>query len=180
MSGGAPHSPQKRCGGLVGEQVAHHPGGADGVLAHVGAHEPVAGGAVARGVDEVDHGGDAAEALGQLVGLRDPERDAGDGDLPAGPAEPAGHRRLGAEQHPGDVRGRQPAQGPQRQGDPGVEVEARVAAGEDQAELVVLHRRRGREVGGEQAGEGGGVAPAAPGTAGDPAGSTVGRSSAAS
>ena len=48
-----------------------------------------------------------------------------------GPDQPLGHGRLADEERPGHVGGRQAAQGPQRQRHPGVEVERRVAAGED-------------------------------------------------
>ena len=60
-------------------------------------------------------------------------------DLVLGPHEALRHRRLGHEEGPGDLGGLQPGDEPQGEGHLGARRERRVAAREDQAELVVGH-----------------------------------------
>ena len=85
----------------------------------------------------------AVEPLRQELRRRDAVRDAGVADLALGADQPLGERRLGHEERPRDLGRGQAAQRPQRQGDPGVHRQRRVAAGEDQAQPVVGdgHRR---------------------------------------
>ncbi len=79
----------------------------------------------------------AGQSLVEQPGWRDAVGDAGVPDLPLGPREPLRHRRLGDEERPGDLDGRQAAERAQRQGDPSVRREGRMAAREEQAEAVV-------------------------------------------
>ena len=61
-----------------------------------------------------EHG---VDPCGQLVGVRDPVGDPGGRDLLLRPRDPRGHRRLGHEERPRHLCGRQPADEPQRQRD---------------------------------------------------------------
>ncbi len=55
--------------------------------------------------------------------------------------EPLGHGRLGDEEGARDLLRLEPAQRPERQRDLGIELERRVAAGEDELEPLVRDRR---------------------------------------
>src|SRR3954454_17045161 len=68
---------------------------------------------------------------------RDSERDAGVADLPLGPDEALGERRLRDEEGASDLRRLEPADEAQRQRDLRLRRERRVAAGEDQLEPLV-------------------------------------------
>ena len=86
-------------------------------------------------------------ALGELVALGQPEGDARQHDLALGAHQPLGHRRLGYQVGPGDLAGREAADRTQGQRDLGLRRERRVAAQEDQPQLVVGERRVRRLVG---------------------------------
>ena len=97
------------------------------------------GGEVALVEDEVDDGEHRPQPVGQLGVDGHAVGDVGGPDLVLGPHEPLGHRRLGDEEGPGDLGGLQPGDQPQRQRHLGAGGQGGVAAGEDQAELVVGH-----------------------------------------
>ena len=90
--------------------------------------------------DEVEDGEHRAQPLRQQVVGRDAEGDAGVADLPLRADEPLRHRRLGDEERVRDLRRRQAGDLPQRQRDPRLGGERRVAAGEDEREAVVGDR----------------------------------------
>ena len=61
-------------------------------------------------------------------------------DLPLRPDQPLGEGGLRDEEGAGDLRRRQPAERAERECDPRVEREGRVAAGKDEAQPVVGNR----------------------------------------
>ena len=89
--------------------------------------------------DEVDDGEHRSESVGQVGVVRYPVRDVGGPDLALGAHEALGHRRLGDQQGPGDLRGLQPGDEPQCQCDLRLGTERRVATREDQSQAVVVH-----------------------------------------
>ncbi len=95
------------------------------------------GGEVALVEDEVDDGQDRTQPVGQLGVGRDSVGDVGGLDLALGPHEPLGHRRLRDEEGTGDLGCLQPGDEPQGERHLGARRQGRVAAGEDQAQLVV-------------------------------------------
>ena len=97
---------------------------------------------VSLGEHEVDHGEHAVEAFGERLDGRDAVRDAGVGDLLLGPQQPLAHRVLGREEDPSDRRRREVRDHLQRQRDPGLHRQRRVAAGEHEAEPIVGDRLR--------------------------------------
>ena len=104
----------------------------------VGAHQLAARRrGVARRVQQVDDREDGVETRRQLLRLRHGVRDVRGGDLLLGPRQAGRHRRLGDEEGPRDVRRRDAADQPQRQGDLRLGRERRMAAGEDQPQPVV-------------------------------------------
>ena len=136
---------------LVGQQLRHDPRHPDRLGAQLAADERVAGGRVIALIEhQVQHAQHGLQALGEAVRGRNLVRDAGLADLALRPDEALGERRLGHEEGASDLGRREPAERAQGQGDRGLGRERRVAAGEDQPELVV--RDRGHLVlrGGEQ------------------------------
>ena len=107
----------------------------------------VVGGCVALVEDEVDHGQHARRPLVEPVRLGHAEADAGVRDLGPRPKQALSHRRLADEEGSCDLLGREPRDGLQRERDPPRHRQGRVAAGEEQAELVVVPRlsRDGRD-----------------------------------
>ena len=87
--------------------------------------------------DEIERGEHRGEAIGKLVVGRDDVRDAGAGDLALRADEPLLHRRLGGQERAGDFGRLQAAERAQRQGDPRLRRERRMAAGEDQPQPIV-------------------------------------------
>ena len=87
--------------------------------------------------DQIDHGQNRREPVGQQVIGRDAERDAGFLDLSLGAHQALGHGGLGDEEGAGDVGGREAAERAQGQGYLGVEVKCRMAAGENQLESLI-------------------------------------------
>ena len=129
--------------GLIGEQLDHDPAQPDRLGRELA---PDDGFPRRRGVtlveDQVQDAQDPVESLGQQVERRHPVRDARVADLSFGAHEPLGERGLRNQECASDLRRGQAAQGPQRQADPGVERQRRVAAREDQSESVVRDRHR--------------------------------------
>ena len=104
--------------------------------------------------DQVDDGQNRPQPLRQQVVRRDAERDAGVTDLPLRTNEPLGHGRLRDEEGARNLLGGQAAERPKRQRDLRLGCERRMAAREDQAQLlvgnhlgllVVVPRRQSRE-----------------------------------
>ena len=130
-----------------GRLPVHHPGQPDRLRGQVAALQVLPGGGrVALVEDQVEHVQDDAEplAVGVAAGQREPGAAVPDGLLR--PGDPAGHRRLGDQEGPGDLGGGQPADRPQREGDLRGRGERGVAAEEEQDQAVVLVGRR--DVGG--------------------------------
>ena len=101
-------------------------------------------GAGARGVslveNQVEHLEHRRQTALALPRARQTERDLGGLDALLGPADPLGHRRLGNQERARDLRGREAADGPERQRDRGRWRQRRVAAHEEQRQSVVLLR----------------------------------------
>ncbi len=120
---------------LLGEVVAERMGS-------------LVGGSVALVEDEVDHGQHARRPLVEAMRLGHAETDAGVRDLGPRPKQALPHRRLADEEGSCDLLGREPRDGLQRERNAPGHRQGRVAAGEQQAELVVvprlLTRRQGR------------------------------------
>ncbi len=106
-------------------------------------------------VDQVEHPQHAVEALGQHVDRRDAIGDPGIADLAFGPDQALGERRLGYQERARDLRRGQPAERPEREGDPGIHRQGGMTAREDEPEPIVLDGHRillvrrvdGRELG---------------------------------
>jgi len=125
--------------GVVGEQPAQQPGEPQR-LSHPLTLQRLAraGCAVALGKQQVHRREHPRHPFRQLRGRRYAVRDAGHRDLLPGPGQPPRHRRLGHEQQPPDLPGRQPAQPLQRECYLCRAFQRRVAAGEQQPQQVVL------------------------------------------
>ena len=100
-----------------------------------------AGGPVALGEDQVHHPQHGVQPLRQVGRAGRPQRDARLPDLPLGPDQPLGHGRFRHQERGRDLGRAQPAHRAQRQRHPDRRVQGRMAAGEDQAELVVGQRQ---------------------------------------
>ena len=124
--------------GFIGEERDHDPCQADRLGAQLTPDQRVARRRrVALVEDEVQDPQDPVEPLGQELGRRDAIGDPGIADLALGPNEPLREGRLRDEEGARDLGRRQPAQRAQRQGDPGVHRERRVAAREDESQSVI-------------------------------------------
>ena len=127
---------------LVRHQRDHHPRQPDRLLAQLPPHRRVPGGRrVALGEDQVEHGQHAGQPVRQLGIGRHPVRDRRGGDLLLRPGDPRRHRRLRHHEGAGDLRRGQAAEQPERQRDPRLGGERRVAAGEQQPQPLVRDRR---------------------------------------
>ena len=104
---------------LVGHQLGEHTGEPDRLGAQVKPHQGARGRRVAFVEDQVDDGEHGREAAGKLGVGRHAVGNAGVPDLALGPDDPLGHRRLGNEERPRDLRCLQPAEQPQGQRDLG-------------------------------------------------------------
>ena len=127
--------------GLVGEQRDHDPCQADRLGAQLAADQRIARG---RGVALVEHEvedvEDAVEPLGQELGRRHAVGDPGVADLALRPDQPLREGRLRDQERPRDLGGREAAERAQRQRDPAVHRQRRMAAREDQPQLIVRDR----------------------------------------
>ena len=124
--------------GIIGHQFDEQSGEPDGLVAQISPDE--AGVRCARmtlGEDRVDHAADGREPIDQRVEIDRLERDPGSTDLGLRPGEAACHRRLRDEERARDLRGRETADHAQRQCDLSVGSNRRVAASEQQRELIV-------------------------------------------
>ena len=123
--------------GRVGDQVVEQPGEADRLGAQVGAEELPLGRLVPLVEDEVDHGAHAVEPLGQRLARRHAIGDRRVFDLALRAGEPLPERRLGHEERPRDLAGRETGDRPQGERHLGLEGERRVAAGEQEPQPIV-------------------------------------------
>ncbi len=106
------------------------------------AHQGVAGGrGVALVEDEIDDGGHRLEPLAQELGHRHLVGDAGVADLRLGPDQALGQRRRRHQERARDLLGGQSAQRAQGKADLRLHGQRRVAAGEDEAQAIVLEHR---------------------------------------
>ena len=128
---------------LVGQQLHQQPAEADRLAAEIGAHQAVAFGA---GIAFVEHQVDDAEhrlqPLGQELARRHLVRNPGVEDLALGAHQPLRRGRLRLEKGARDLPRRQAAERSQRQRHLRRLGDRRVAAGEHQAQAIVLDARR--------------------------------------
>ena len=129
--------------GVLGEAGVHEPGETDRLAAQVVAFEVVARGrGVALVEDQVETRQNAGEALLEQGRRRNAERDPGFEDLALGAHDALRERRLADDEGAGQLRRVETGDRLQRQRDPRLDRQRRVAAGEQQAEPVVVDRRR--------------------------------------
>ncbi|MHC2316297.1 hypothetical protein ACVIHC_003343 [Bradyrhizobium diazoefficiens] len=115
----------------------------DGFDREIRPHQVCARGCdIAFGEDEIDDGEHAVEPLRQRVAFGHLIGNAGEPDLLLGADEALRHRLLTDEERARDLRGREAANGAQRQRDLDLLRERGMAAGEDQPQHVVVERRR--------------------------------------
>jgi hypothetical protein len=127
--------------GLVRHQDGEQLREADRLLAEISADEPPGRRPdVALVEDEVEHGEDRIQPLGQEVLRRDAEGDASVADLALRADEALAHGGFRYEEGTGDLGRGQAGYRAQGQGHLGVSCEGRVAASEDQTESLVGHR----------------------------------------
>ena len=96
-------------------------------------------GCMAGRVEAVDHRAHGGQAIGELVLGRHPVGDVGRRDLLPSPGQALRRRGFSGEEHAGDLRRGETAEGAQGKGDPGRRGERGVAAGEDQPQQVVVN-----------------------------------------
>ena len=127
--------------GFIGHQPCQDASESQGVLAQ-GRSDPVVAGRrrVALVEDEVDHLQDGCEAGLKIGALRDLERNVGLGQRPFRAHDPLADRGLRDKERSGDLVCTKPSQETQRQGDPRIHRQHRVAADEHQPEQVVADR----------------------------------------
>ena len=126
--------------GLARRQLDEHPPEPQRVLAEPRPHDVVArGGGIALVEDEVDDAEDGRQPRGQAIPPRDLEGDTSLGQGPLGAHDPLRDRGLGHEESAGDLLGRQAAEQAQREGDPALEGQDRVARDQDEPQHVVAH-----------------------------------------
>jgi hypothetical protein len=125
---------------LVRHERDDEPGQPHRLGAQVVPHQDLAGRRrVALVEDQVQDREHRAQPVGKLGVAGDAVRDVGGPDLPLGPDDPLAHRRLRHKEGAGDLGRLQAAEQPQGQRHLGRPGERRVAAGEDEAEPVVVH-----------------------------------------
>ena len=130
--------PEHLC--LVRHQLGEQSGEPDRLGAQIVARQRIATARrVSLVVDQVDDGEYGSEPIGELRVFRDAIRDVGGANLPLRAYEALCHRRLRHEKRPGDLGRLEPADQTQGQSDLRTGRERRVAAGEDQPELIVGH-----------------------------------------
>jgi hypothetical protein len=135
--------------GVLRQQPMQQPAQPDRLLAQVRVDQLfAAAGRVTLVEHQVDDRVHAVEPPGQGVGARHLEPDPRLGDLPLGPHQPLRESRLGQHEPGGDLPRGQPCDEPERQRDPDLEREGRMAAGEHEPELVIAAHRHGRSIAG--------------------------------
>ena len=123
---------------LVGHQRAEQPPQPDRLVAQLAPHHGVGlGRQVALVEDQVEHGQQRAQPVGQLVVGRHPVGDAGLADLALCAHDPLLHRGLAGQERARHLGRRQPAQRAQGQRHTRLRGERRVAAGEEQPQAIV-------------------------------------------
>ena len=128
--------------GLVGHQVGERPRQPDRLRGEVGAQQWPRRRGVALVEDQVQHGQHRRQPVGELRLAGHPVGDAGVADLLLGPHDALRDGRLGRDVGAGDLGHLQPAEQAEGERGLGERRERRVAAGEDQSQLVVAHRSR--------------------------------------
>ena len=129
--------------GVVGDQLGQEPPEPDRLGGQVDPEQPVAaGGVIALVEDQVHDRADGPDPVGELVVGREPERDGCHGDLAFGPNQPLLQGPLGNQKGPGDLSWGQPGHRPQGQGDLGIDPKGRMAAHQDQRQLIVVAAAR--------------------------------------
>ena len=129
----------------LGQQPGQQPREADGFRRQVRPQQVVAlRGRIALVEDQIDHPQHIGQPLRQRVRLGHLIGDAGIADFRLCPDDPLGQGGRRDQAGVGDGLGRQPADLAQGEGDAGFLRKARVAAGEDQPQPVVLDRLRVR------------------------------------
>ena len=129
--------------GLIGEQRHHGPCQPDRLGAQLAPDERITrGGRIPLVEDEIQHAQDTVQPLGKQLRRRDTERDARVPDLALRSDEALSEGRLGDEKGARDLGRGQPTERPQRERDPCVHRESRVAAREDEPQSVVWDRHR--------------------------------------
>ena len=124
--------------GLVRHELVQVAAQPDRLGREVGADQIIAGTCCIPLVEhQIDDGEYRGEPVEEVVVGRHLEGNIGVLDLALRPHDSLRQRRLRDQEGPGDLRGPKPSYRPQRQRDLGVGRERRVAAHEDQAELVV-------------------------------------------
>ena len=124
--------------GLPRGELGQDPAQAQRVLAERGSHPVVAGGRrVALVEDQVDDLEHRRQARGELGPARDLEGDMRLGEGPLGADDALGDRRLRDEEGTRDLLGGQAAEQAERERDPRLGGQHRMAGGEDEAQEVV-------------------------------------------
>ena len=124
--------------GLLRRELGEDPTQPERVVAQRGADPVLAGGGrVALVEHQVDHAEHGREPGGQRLAARHLERHPRLGQGALGAHDSLGHRGLGHEERPGDLRRGEPAQQPERQCDSGVGREHRMAGREHEPQQVV-------------------------------------------
>ena len=124
---------------LARHQAVQGPGQRDRLGGEVASGRLAAGGGqVALVKEEVHDREHLGQAVGELVRVGDPDGGVLIGQGLAGAQQPLRHGGLGHEEGPGDLLAGQPADRAQRERDLRVPGEGGVAAGEDQAQQLVV------------------------------------------
>src|SRR3984893_12118157 len=125
---------------FVGHQLGQQPSEADGLAAEVLSDQSVARARrVALVEDQVNDGQHGATAAREVGLAGDPVRDPRVANFSLGADEALGHGRFRYQEGARDLSRGQPAEQPERERNLNVRRERGVAAGEDQAELIVAH-----------------------------------------
>ena len=123
---------------ILGDQVVQQARQANGFGAQIVAHQLGAGsGRVALIEDQVEDSQDGVQPFGPEARRRDLVGDARNLDLALGAHQALRHGGFAQQEGLGDLAGGQTAEGVERQSDPRILCDGRVAAGEDQAQSFV-------------------------------------------
>ena len=129
---------------LVGHQGNEHATEPDRLLGEIDATvEPAGRRVMGDREHRVDDGEHRRQPVGQLVRVGHAVGDSGAGDLALRAADALADRRLGQQEHAGDLGRRQPADRAQGEGDLRLARERRVTAREQQPQAIVTVSRHG-------------------------------------
>ncbi len=125
---------------LRGNQLVDDACQADGLGAQLTSNERVTRGRrIALIEDQVEHMEHPVEALGEQLSGRYAIGDPGGPNLALGPDQALRQGRLGEQEGAGDLRGREAAQGAQRERDASIHGERGVTAREDEPQSIVRY-----------------------------------------